>query len=165
MSQKDFEQNKQKINTGKMTAAGFLGFSLVYWKWIEVQNTNKVLSIILICIALFGSLSVSLLTSRAKITSTLDKSDQDTDKHNIDKISLFLAAIFYKPEDREFLLGCLEERFQADLRKRGFLWAKLILWWDILKPVFDLAISTIRKLLKWSSVVYALRKIIEYFQR
>jgi hypothetical protein len=79
-----------------------------------------------------------------------------TESVRLPKLSLFCAAMMHKPEDREAMLGCMEERFTRDLKNHGKLWAKSIFWWDILMSIYPAVTKLFRKLI----VGYFIEKII-----
>ena len=73
-------------------------------------------------------------------------------KFQIGNISMFCAAILQKPADRQFMLDCMIERFEADVKKRGRKYALSIWWWDIGSNLIP-AIKRFAKWLFWGVII------------
>ncbi|HEX8736506.1 MAG TPA: hypothetical protein VF721_14345 [Pyrinomonadaceae bacterium] len=76
------------------------------------------------------------------------------------KFALFFAATLQKPEDREFIIDNIEERYAKDVKKHGVKWAKYMLWRDNLVGLWAAIGAKAIKGLKWVSFGYLIEKFL-----
>lgn len=105
-------------------------------------------------VLLFDELSAIKTTSQNKLRN---KRISSNIKPN--KFALFFAAALQKPEDREFLIDSIEERFAKDVKRRGLRWAKGMLWRDNLVGFYSAVGVKIIKGAKWAGLGYLIEKI------
>jgi hypothetical protein len=151
----------------------------------QERNVRIVVSVIFMLIGLIISLSLVLLNVHYSITLLLGissltspilalrlqsrlharSSSKQTkiipqNKLLPSKLSLFFAASLCKPEDREFIIDDIEERFKKDVKKRGLRWAKWMLWRDNLVGLWSAIGAKTIKGLKWAGLGYLVEKIL-----
>lgn len=76
------------------------------------------------------------------------------------KFALFFAAALQKPEDREYLIDNIEERFAKDVKKHGLFGAKALLWLDNLVSFYSAIGAKIIKGLRWAGLGYLIEKFL-----
>lgn len=105
---------------------------------------------------------LSVLRLRLLFSRSYQTSMQSADKRNkkINPFSLFCAAMLQKPEERDFALGCLEERFKKDCEAHGRRKAKYLFWRDLVMSIYPAISAKAAKLLKLAGVSYVIDRFL-----